>query len=73
MALQDTIAATAFDDSCQSVETNISRHGMCRLVATHPLKNIALMEDAVTNTGHRVAKRRYHVLPCLGIKSPVEI
>jgi hypothetical protein len=46
---------------------------MCRLVATHPLKNIALMEDAVTNTGHRVAKRRYHVLPCLGIKSPVEI
>jgi hypothetical protein len=73
-AEQDTIAVTTFDDSCWGVETNFSCHGICRLVTTHPLKkNIALMGDVMTNTGHLLAKQSYRVPPCLVVKSPVEI
>jgi len=38
---------------------------MYRLVATHPLKNIALMGDVMTNTGHLLAMRCYRVPSCL--------
>jgi hypothetical protein len=46
---------------------------MCRLFATHSLKNIALMGDVLTVPGHLLSKRRYHVPLRLGVKSPVEI